>query len=98
MDSDLDRDTKILSAPLFGSHHHVPHKLWFPHQTTSYSLLYGPRLRTAAVEIDTIAVRLHHFSCLREIDRCVRSKLDYKRSILRIGSKILEKGLSSGIG
>lgn len=89
MDPDLDRDTKILSAPPLSGHHHVSHQLWFPHKTTSDPFLYGPRLRTTAVEINAIAIRLHHFGRLREIDRRVRSKLDYKRSILKIGGKVL---------
>jgi hypothetical protein len=57
-------------------------------QRGAHSLLDGPLLRTAAIELDSIAVREHKLSSGGEVTRLIRGELNNERTIELLGCEL----------
>ena len=60
---------------------HLAHERVLVDERGANALLNGPLLRTAAVELDTVAMRMHELGGGGEIVAVVGSELGYERSV-----------------
>lgn len=86
--SDLDADREAGSTAGLDRSHHVVHLLLLMHELSSKTVLAGPALRAAAVDVYAIAIWLDHLSRSHQVDGGICTKLHHQRSVLIICAEV----------
>ena len=84
----LDADAKVRTAPRLGRPDHVGDLGRVVHELGAHTVLTGPALRTAAVDVDAVAVRPYHLGGPAQVQRRRAPELNHQRSIVRVGREI----------